>query len=142
LAAAALAYSVLIEHHRLPGPVARVDPATVRDVPPFNNPGLTQTGPAEYQVTMLAQTWSFTPQQIEVPRGPTLNFLITSVDVIHGFVIQDTTANLMLIPGQVASTTVTFRTPGTYLLMCHEYCGAGHQAMYARIVVQRANPPP
>ena len=85
---------------------------------------------------MLAQTWSFTPQQIEVPRGSTVNFQVTSVDVIHGFVIQDTDANLMLIPGQVASTSVTFGTPGTYLLMCHEYCGVGHQAMYARIIIQ------
>jgi cytochrome c oxidase subunit II len=136
LAAAALVYSVLIEHHRLPGPVMRVDPNTVRQTAPFNNPGLTQTGPTTYQVTMLAQTWSFTPQQIEVPRDSTLDFLVTSVDVIHGFVIQDTDANLMLIPGQVASTSVTFRTPGTYLLMCHEYCGAGHQAMYARIIIR------
>ncbi|MBV8713554.1 MAG: cytochrome c oxidase subunit II [Chloroflexi bacterium] len=136
IAGAALAYSVLVEHHRLPGPVERVDPTTVRQVAPFNNPGVTQTGPTTYQVTMLAQTWSFIPQQIEVPRDSTVNFLVTSADVIHGFIIQDTDANLMLIPGQVSSTTVTFHTPGTYLLMCHEYCGAGHQGMFARIVIQ------
>jgi cytochrome c oxidase subunit 2 len=136
LAAAALVYSVLIEHHRLPGPVQVVDPTLIRQTAPFDNPGLTQTGPSRYQVTMLAQTWSFIPSQIEVPRDSTLDFLVASADVIHGFVIQDTNANLMLIPGQVASTSVTFHTPGTYLLMCHEYCGVGHQAMFARIIVQ------
>ncbi len=136
IAGAALVYSVLIENHRLPGPVRVVDPRTVRQTAPFDNPGLTQTGPSTYQVTMLAQTWSFTPQQIEIPRDSEVNFQITSVDVIHGFTIQGTDANLMLIPGQVSSTSVTFRTPGTYLLMCHEYCGVGHQAMFARVVVQ------
>src|SRR5262245_60345577 len=88
IAAPALMYSVLIEHHRLPGPVQRVNPTTVRQTPPFDNPGLTQTGPTTYQVTMLAQAWSFTPAQVEIPRGSTVDFEVTSVDVIHGFVIQ------------------------------------------------------
>jgi len=41
----------------------------------------------------------------------------------------------MLIPGFVATFTTTFRKAGERLMPCHEYCGTGHAAMWARFQV-------
>ena len=61
---------------------------------------------------------------------------MTSPDVIHGFAITQTAVNMMAIPGLVNMMSHTFRTPGTYFLVCNEYCGIGHQDMAGKIVVQ------
>ena len=42
----------------------------------------------------------------------------------------------MLIPGQVSRATYTFREPGEHLLVCHEYCGAGHHLMFGKVTVE------
>ena len=59
----------------------------------------------------------------------------TSTDVVHGFVVGTTNANTMLVPGFVATFTTTFHKTGEHLMPCHEYCGTGHEAMWARVQV-------
>lgn|SRR5581483_362836 len=136
LALIAIGGSVFVAGLRLPGPVMHVDPRRLRETPPFDVPGLREVGPGQYQAIMIAQTWSFTPAEIQVPAGATVTFRVATADVTHGFVIQGTDANLTLIPGHVAEATARFPTPGTYLIVCHEYCGIGHQTMFARVIVQ------
>jgi cytochrome c oxidase subunit 2 len=41
----------------------------------------------------------------------------------------------MVIPGQVSRVTATFDKPGEYLIVCHEYCGAGHHVMFGKVIV-------
>jgi len=48
-------------------------------------------------------------------------------------VIGKTNANVMLIPGYVATFTTTFPKAGEQLMPCHEFCGSGHAAMWARV---------
>ena len=45
---------------------------------------------------------------------------------MHGFKLEGTNVNMMVIPGQVSSLTYRFDTPGEYNWVCHEYCGTGH----------------
>jgi cytochrome c oxidase subunit 2 len=73
--------------------------------------------------------------RVDVP----VTFRGTSSDVIHGFVVGRTNANAMLIPGFVATFTTTFHKTGEQLMPCHEYCGTGHEAMWARVQVIPAN---
>jgi cytochrome c oxidase subunit 2 len=86
-------------------------------------------------VRLIAQQYSFVPQCIAVPAGMPVTFRGTATDAIHGFVVGRTNANTMLIPGFVATFTTTFSTPGELLMPCHEYCGTGHEAMWARVQV-------
>ncbi len=123
---------------QLPEPGGLVDPQQLENTPPFDTPGVRQVGDREYEVAMIAQTWQFVPNEVRVPVGSTVTFYITSRDVIHGFMIPRTNANVMVIPGQVAKVTVQFDEPGEYSLICHEYCGIGHQGMFARIFVEPA----
>ena len=84
---------------------------------------------------LVAQQYSFEPQCIVVPAEMPVTFRGTSTDVVHGFIVGTTNANVMLIPGYVATFTTTFHRAGEHLMPCHEYCGTGHEAMWARVQV-------
>jgi cytochrome c oxidase subunit 2 len=90
---------------------------------------------------MTAQVWSFTPAEIRLPVGAEVTFYVTARDVLHGFKIAETNINMMVLPGQVSTLKAVFEKPGTYNLICHEYCGAGgptigHHTMYGQIIVE------
>ncbi len=120
----------------LPDDVARIDPLQVRSIPPFDNPGVRETAPGKYEVVMLGQAWSFTPGEVRVPVGAEVTFLMTSADVIHGFHVEGTRLNVMLLPGQVARVEYTFDEAGEYLIICHEFCGIGHHNMWGKVIVE------
>ncbi|MDM0030730.1 cytochrome C oxidase subunit II [Variovorax sp. J22P271] len=86
-------------------------------------------------VRLIAQQYSFEPQCIVVPADAPVTFRATATDAIHGFIIGRTNANTMVVPGFVATFTTSFRRTGEQLMPCHEYCGTGHEAMWARVQV-------
>ena len=43
----------------------------------------------------------------------------------------------MAVPGAINLQRVKFDKPGKYNIVCHEYCGVGHQNMQAEIIVKR-----
>lgn len=133
--AAAIAVSGFALGFQVPGEDAEVDPRTVADSGPWANPGLREIGDGEYEVYMLARTWLFEPRDLEIPVGAKVTFYVTSVDVQHGFKIQDTNVNMMIVPGQVSKLSYTFERVGEYPFICHEYCGSGHAAMFGTIRV-------
>lgn len=120
-----------------PSRVETVDPRTLHLSGEFVEGNLgTSVGPdGKVVVRLIAQQYSFEPQCIVVPAGMPVTFRGTSSDVIHGFVVGTTNANVMLIPGFVATFTTTFRKTGEQMMPCHEYCGSGHAAMWARVQV-------
>ena len=75
-------------------------------------------------------------EEITVPAGSRVTFELTSRDVVHGFKIDDTPINVMVVPGQISKVTTTFDEPGEYLIVCHEYCGGGHHAMFGKVIVE------
>jgi len=101
----------------------------------FSQTGLREIAPGRYEAIMLAQTFMFVPNTIEIPAGSKVTFVMTSKDVIHGFKIEGVPVNVMVIPGQVSRVTATFDRPGEYLMVCHEYCGAGHHVMFGKVIV-------
>jgi len=88
-----------------------------------------------YQVFAVAQMWQFQPSEIYIPLGSDVDFFITSKDVVHGFNISEKNVNLTAVYGNINKTTVHFDKPGVYNITCHEYCGVGHQAMQAQVIV-------
>jgi cytochrome c oxidase subunit 2 len=86
-------------------------------------------------VRLIAQQYSFQPQCIVVPAEMPVTFRGTATDAIHGFMVGTTNANTMLIPGFIATFTTSFKKTGEHLMPCHEYCGTGHEAMWARVQV-------
>jgi cytochrome c oxidase subunit II len=121
---------------QLPGAAGTVDPRKIASEPPFNKPGVYEVSPGKYQVIMVASTWAFNPKEIHVPVNSQITFKITSRDVTHGMLLEGTNVNIMIIPGQVSEVIVILAKEGTYTFMCHEYCGAGHQMMTGKIIVE------
>jgi cytochrome c oxidase subunit II len=100
-----------------------------------SNLGTTLSPDGKVTVRLVGQQYSFMPPCIVVPADMPVTFRGTSTDAIHGFVIDGTNANTMLIPGFVATFTTSFPRTGEQLMPCHEYCGTGHEAMWARVQV-------
>jgi cytochrome c oxidase subunit 2 len=48
----------------------QVDPAQVRTLPPFDNPGVRQIGENQYEAVFLGSAWQFQPNEIRVPVAP------------------------------------------------------------------------
>lgn len=139
--ATALLVSAFAYGIQVPTPYERVDPNTVATpgVSPWGDPleeRVRELAPNKYEAYILAQTWSFLPNSITIPKGATITFYVTSKDVQHGFIIAGTNINMMVIPGQVSTLTATFDEAGEYDIVCNEYCGVGHQTMFGRIVVE------
>ena len=115
-----------------------VDPTALAEHPEFGNPAVTSRPDGTVVVSVVATMFSFAPDPIEVPANRPVVFRLTSDDVVHGFQVVGTNANAMAIPGYVSQFTVTFATPGEYLITCHEYCGLVHHSMVGRLIVKGA----
>jgi cytochrome c oxidase subunit 2 len=120
-----------------PSRVEVVDPRTLHMRGEFVEDNLGTSVDAQGQVTvrLIAQQYSFTPQCIVVPADTPVTFRGTATDAVHGFVVGRTNANVMLIPGFVSTFTTRFTQTGEHLMPCHEYCGTGHEGMWARVQV-------
>ncbi|WP_018131591.1 cytochrome c oxidase subunit II [Effusibacillus pohliae] len=119
-----------------PSHMQTIDPKQVDATPPFDKPGVHKVGDNEYEAVMTAFVFGFNPPQIEVPAGSKVTFISTSKDVVHGFEIPGTNVNMMVEPGHVNKVTQTFNKPGEYLILCNEYCGAGHHMMMGKVIVK------
>lgn len=118
-----------------PSCLTTIDPEKVDTTAPFDKPGVTKIGKDRYQVAIVTQAFAFTPNVIKVPKGATVDFVVTTKDVVHGFEIAGTNVNMMLEPGYVSTYTQKFNKAGEYLILCNEYCGTGHHMMSAKIEV-------
>ena len=127
------------EGYAPPSHVETINPATVWSDARFAHRGVTVDG-NHVTVVAIGMTFAFLPSEIHVPAHRPVTFRLTSADVTHGFEIVGTNANTMLIPGYVSQFTVTFDTPGEYLIVCNEYCGQGHHTMSGKLIVEEATP--
>jgi cytochrome c oxidase subunit 2 len=120
-----------------PSRVETIDPRTLHLRGEFVEPNLGTMVDAQGQVSvrLVAQQYSFTPQCIVVPADTPVTFRATATDVVHGFVVGRTNANVMVIPGFVSTFTARVPKTGELLMPCHEYCGTGHEGMWARVQV-------
>jgi len=135
---------------QVPEPYDKVDPRTVATpgVSPWGDPAeerIRELADNKYEIYVMAEMWKFSPggmppmgggePPIRIPAGSTVTFYVTSKDIQHGFKIQDTNINMMILPGEVSKLTATFDEPGIYQILCTEFCGSNHHFMYGQIEV-------
>jgi cytochrome c oxidase subunit II len=121
--------------------VETVDPRTLHISGEFIESNLGSAVEPDGSVTVRAvgQQYSFTPQCILVPTDTPITFRATSADVVHGFLIEQSNVNTMLIPGYISTISTRFATPSQRYMPCHEFCGIGHQGMWGRVqIIERA----
>jgi cytochrome c oxidase subunit 2 len=112
-----------------------VDPRTLHVTGEFieSNLGSAVEPDGSVTVRIVGQQYSFTPQCIVVPTDTPITFRAASADVVHGFLIQNSNINLMVVPGYVSTLSTRFSKPVESNMPCHEYCGTGHEGMWARV---------
>ncbi len=101
----------------------------------YETPKVNKIDEKTYQVFAVSQMWTFQPAEISIPAGSEVDFYVTSKDVVHGFHIYEKNVNMMAVYGGINKTTVKFDEPGVYKIVCHEYCGVGHQNMEGKVLV-------
>ena len=83
--------------------------------------------------------WDGLPVVLEAGREYT--FHLGSYDVQHGFSVrkEDTLSkqiSLQVLPGYEWKLDMTFDEPGTYHVVCNEFCGVGHRTMHGTFEVE------
>jgi cytochrome c oxidase subunit 2 len=134
----ALATFAAVRHAAMPqSRVETVDPRTLHLAGEFIDSNLGSAVEPDGSVTVRAigQQYSFTPSCMLVPTNTPITLRATSADVVHGFLIEGTNINLMLVPGYVSSLRARYDEPGERLMPCHEFCGLGHEGMWGRIKI-------
>ena len=88
-------------------------------------------------VEIVAERFTFTPSEIRVPVGTTLELRIRSDDTMHGFRIVGRTVNLTVPKRRQGEAVVLFEANevGRFRFECSRLCGAGHNFMQGQIVV-------
>ena len=122
--------------------VETIDPSTLHIAGEFieANLGSALAPDGSVIVRVIGQQYSFTPQCILVPAGTPITIRATSADVLHGFMIEHTNVNAMLVPGYISTLATRFSAPVERAVPCHEFCGVGHEGMWAHIrVIPRAD---
>jgi cytochrome c oxidase subunit 2 len=73
-----------------------------------------------------------------VPVGRPVRLLMSSRDVIHSFYVPSFRVKQDVVAGRLTFTWFEATRPGTYDILCAEYCGPYHSAMRGRVVVLSA----
>jgi cytochrome c oxidase subunit II len=110
-------------------------PTCLTDIKPFEKGEFITHSPTHYEVHYVAKMWDFEPPEVVVPVGSTIDVYVSTPDVTHGLILLGTNLNLMAVPGVVNYARLKFDQPRTYQLLCHEYCGTGHERMAASLRV-------
>jgi cytochrome c oxidase subunit 2 len=101
----------------------------------YSEPKVNKLDSLTYEVYYVASMWQFQPAEVFVPVGSEVDMYLTSKDVVHGFNISGKNVNMMATYGALNKVRVKFDKPGVYDIVCHEYCGVGHQNMRGQVIV-------
>lgn len=84
--------------------------------------------------------WLIEPNTVQL--GSPVEFRVTSKDVNHGFALYSADDRIInqtqAMPGYTNKLLHTFTEPGTYTIMCLEFCGVAHATMTAQLKVTSA----
>jgi len=94
-------------------------------------------------VDVTGYQWYWALSDDTLPVGKSIAFHVSAEDVNHSFALYDENDRLLVqtqaMPGYTNIVRHTFDTPGTYRIMCLEYCGLAHHAMMSELTVIDSN---
>lgn len=74
---------------------------------------------------------------LRVPANRPIRLLLTSRDVIHSFFVPSFRIKQDVLPGRYTQTWFEAVQPGSYQILCAEYCGTNHSMMRGEVIVLR-----
>jgi len=93
------------------------------------------------EVTAKKWDWSFRyhtgfeSNELLLPRGKPVVFLMQSRDVLHSFYLPKMRVKKDVVPGRTTKAWTQANRAGDYWLFCAEYCGTSHSEMRAQVKV-------
>lgn len=96
------------------------------------------------EIRVIGKQWGWSFQyddgkvlnnEVYVPQGKPIKFLMSSEDVIHSFFIPNFRVKSDVVPGMVTTVWFEAKEAGQNQVFCTEYCGAGHSLMLAKVNV-------
>lgn len=104
-----------------------------------------QVAPNEaLEITVNAKKWVWafeypdgtrTLNEVHLPVGKPVRFIMTSEDVIHDFFVPEMRVKMDVVPNRYTELWFQPDTEGLFRLTCAEYCGKGHSDMMGKIYV-------
>jgi cytochrome c oxidase subunit 2 len=76
--------------------------------------------------------------EIRMPVGTPIEFVLTSPDVIHSFWVPSLGGKVDMIPGRTTRLRLQANAPGVFRGQCAEYCGGPHALMALHVVAMPA----
>jgi cytochrome c oxidase subunit 2 len=98
------------------------------------------TEPEAKTFEVVAKRFAFEPSTIEVTEGDRVRLLVRSADGPHGVEIKEFRVKKAVPRAKPGDSPVTIEfvasKPGSFPILCSEYCGNGHDDMTGTLVVQ------
>jgi cytochrome c oxidase subunit 2 len=105
----------------------------------------TTSSPAQTErrvIRIKAERFAFSPSEIVLSEGESVEFRIKSDDTVHGFHIAGTEVDVAVPKRGQGELVVLFTAPkaGRHQFECTRMCGAGHDFMRGVLVVKPKAP--
>jgi len=93
--------------------------------------------PAEAtHIHVTMRQFAIEPKVIQVKQAQNVVLDVSTEDVLHGFMVPRLGINEPIQPGKAAAIPLDTSRKGEFEVTCSILCGAGHDDMRARILVQ------
>jgi cytochrome c oxidase subunit 2 len=88
-------------------------------------------------IQVIARKFEFEPSRIDVTEGERVRLVVSSADGVHGIAIKKFKVS-KIVPRGKEPVTIDFvaTAPGTFPILCSEFCGDGHDDMMGTLVVR------
>ncbi|HSE50281.1 MAG TPA: cupredoxin domain-containing protein [Terriglobales bacterium] len=90
----------------------------------------------DVKIDVVMKKYTITPAEIRVKKGQRVQLTVSTADVQHGFAVPDLGIKEPVQKGKPAVIVFEARRAGTYPVTCSIICGAGHEDMQAKIIVE------
>ncbi|GAA6733523.1 cytochrome c oxidase subunit II [Thermus oshimai] len=116
--------------YRYPGPDGRLGRGEARLASPANPFGVDPRDPAALDdVVVLGGP-------LHLPLNQPVLLLLRANDAIHNFYVPEFRVKMDAVPGMVTRIWFTPTRPGSFQVLCAEYCGLGHSRMVGQVQVE------
>jgi heme/copper-type cytochrome/quinol oxidase subunit 2 len=95
--------------------------------------------PQERTFRVEAGQFAYSPSELKVNPGDTVNIQLVSTDVVHGLYVDGYDISIEADPGQNKTLTFVADKPGSFRFRCNVTCGAMHPFMVGKLNVGSNN---
>jgi len=91
--------------------------------------------PQERTFRIEAGQFAYSPSELKVNPGDTVNIQLVSTDVVHGLYMDGYDISIQADPGQTKTLSFIADKPGSFRFRCNVTCGAMHPFMIGKLNV-------